>query len=103
MEQRKKYDEERELPSPWEWVIVTLFSASIIAFGLLVYYIIPEGPRHWDSASLPTPRQNRSTPPNSRNLRKVPSKRQLPRLPEAQPENPAKPPREQLKERSPKR
>ena len=60
-----KYDEEREMPQPLAWIIIILFSASIMGFGVLVYRIVDNGPRHWDVGRLPEPRQNRSTPPRS--------------------------------------
>lgn len=98
MGKTRKYDEERELPSPWEWVIVTLFSLSIVLFGLLVYHIIPDGPRHWDLGQLP------DTPGESVFSTETPSRRavvprQMPMLPEAQPLNPPKAHRDPLGER----
>lgn len=53
MEELPKYDEKQELPSPWEWVILVVFSASIVGFGWLVYLLVPDGPRHWDFGQLP--------------------------------------------------
>ncbi|MBT1071510.1 hypothetical protein [Pelotalea chapellei] len=98
MERQRKYDEERELPSPWEWVIITLFSASIVLFGLLVYHLIQEGPRYWDFGQLP------DTPAESIYSTKAPPTRtvvprQMPVLPGSQPLNPAKPHQEHLRER----
>jgi hypothetical protein len=102
MAEKKKYDEERELPSPWEWVIVTLLSLAIIGYGLLAYRFVLEGPRHWDFGQLPdAPGESiysTEEPPTA--LRPG---RQIPPLPEAQPPNPPKPHNEQLRERSPKR
>jgi len=53
MEEKHLYDEKQELPSPWEWVILIVFSASIMGFGWLVYLLVPDGPRHWDFGQLP--------------------------------------------------
>ena len=96
--EHRKYDEDRELPSPWEWVIITLFSASLIAFGLLVYRIVPDGPRHWDVGQLPdTPAEyiySTEQPWTSGG-----PQRQSPRLPEAQTHIPSKPRNEQQRER----
>ncbi|GAB7028211.1 hypothetical protein [Geotalea toluenoxydans] len=103
MAEKKKYDEQRELPSPWEWVIITLLSLVIIAYGLLAYRFVLDGPRQWDFGQLPdTPAESiystEEPPPRDGKL-----PRQLPKLPEAQPENPPKPPNQQLRERSPNR
>jgi len=49
----KKYEEHQELPSPWEWVIITVFSASIMGFGWMVYLLVDEAPRYWDFGQLP--------------------------------------------------
>lgn len=103
MPEKKKYDEQRELPSPWEWVIITLFSLAIIGYGLLAYRFVLEGPRQWDFGDLSdTPAESiystEEPPPADGHLR-----RQIPKLPEAQPGNRPKPPNEQLRERSPKR
>ena len=92
MADRKKYEEERELPSPWEWVIITLFSASIMGFGLLVYKSVEDGPRHWDFGQLAdTPAESiySTEEPAAPAAKPV---RQLPALPEAQPANKPKPP-----------
>ena len=103
MADKRKYEEDRELPSPWEWVIIIVFSASIVGFGLLVYYTVEDGPRYWDFGQLP------DTPAESIYSTEQPKpadgklQRQLPKLPETQPQNPPKPPRQQLKERSPHR
>lgn len=97
MEQRK-YDEDRELPSPWEWVIITFFSAAIVGFGVLVYWIVPDGPRYWDVGQLPdTPAE--SIYSTEQPWSSVRPQRQLPRLPEAGGELPRKPRNEQLRER----
>lgn len=102
MVMKKQYDEQRELPSPWEWIIVTALCIFLIVLGLVVYRFVLEGPRHWDFGQLP------DAPAESIYSTEQPPKpggalrRQIPRLPEAQPENPQKPPNEQLRERSPK-
>ncbi|SNB46682.1 hypothetical protein [Geobacter sp. DSM 9736] len=94
----RKYDEDREIPSPWEWVIITLFSIAIAAFGWFVYRIVPEGPRYWDVGQLP------DTPAESIYSTEQPwesraPQRQLQRLPEAKKGLPPKPRNEQLRER----
>ena len=53
MEEKHLYEEHQELPSPWGWLIIIIFSASIAGFGWLVYLLVPEGPRHWDFGQLP--------------------------------------------------
>lgn len=99
MENIPGYDEERELPSPWEWVIVSIFSLSIVAFGATVYRLVDDGPRHWDVGQMAdTPAESvlsTETPPM-----RVVVPLQVHPLPEARPINgPQKNPREQLRER----
>lgn len=53
MEQKPDYDEHLELRSPWEWVILVVFSASIMGFGWLVYLLVDDAPRRWDFGQLP--------------------------------------------------
>lgn len=53
MEEKHLYDEQQELPSPWEWVIIIAFSASLMGFGWLVYLLVPDAPRRWDFGQLP--------------------------------------------------
>jgi hypothetical protein len=87
MEDKHLYDEDQELPSPWEWVIIILFSASIMGFGWLVYLLVPDVPRHWDFGQLPdTPAESIYSTDQPDLTRK--SQRQILRLPEAQPVNP---------------
>lgn len=101
MAENRWFDEHRELPSPWEWIIVVLFSASIVGYGLLVYYAVDDGPRAWDVGQLP------DTPADSiYSTRKQPRgrpQRQLPVLPETHGAAQGKPPHEPLRERGPLR
>ncbi|MBJ6726092.1 hypothetical protein [Geomesophilobacter sediminis] len=100
MDEKKWYDEHRELPSPWEWIIVVLFSAAIVGYGLIVFYAVGDGPRHWDVGQLPdTPAESIYSTDEPRG--KV--QRQLPRLPESYGPTIEKAPREQLRERGPTR
>lgn len=48
-----RYDEKQELPSPWEWIILTVFSAMIMGFGWMVYLLVADAPRFWDFGQLP--------------------------------------------------
>jgi hypothetical protein len=85
MEQRKRYDEDQELPSPWEWVIIVLFSAAIMGFGWMVYLLIPDAPRQWDFGQLPdTPAEYIYSTHEPDPAKRVP--RQIPQLPESQPQ-----------------
>ncbi|WP_243369931.1 hypothetical protein [Geotalea sp. SG265] len=103
MAERKKYDEQRQLPSPWEWVIITMLSLALIAYSLIAYRFVLEGQRYWDFGQLP------DTPAESIYSTEEPPapdgrlQRQIHKLPEAQPENPPKPHNKQLRERSPNR
>jgi len=85
MEQKRRYDEEKEIPSPWEWVIVILFSAAIMGFGWMVYLLIPDAPRQWDFGQLPdTPAEQIYSTREPDLAQKSP--RQIAPLPEARPQ-----------------
>jgi hypothetical protein len=88
MPESKWYIEDHELPAAWGWVIIILFSAAIMGYGWLVYSIIPDAPRQWDFGQLPdTPAESiYSTEEPKPSMR---PRRQLTRLPEAQPDRPA--------------
>ena len=87
MPESKWYDEEHELSAPWGWLIIIAFSAAIIGYGLLVYRIIPDAPRQWDFGQLPdTPAESIYSTEEPKEPSGEPP-RQLPRLPEAQPES----------------
>ncbi len=87
MENKKWYDEEQELPSPWEWVIIIVFSASIMGYGWLVYTLVPDAPRQWDFGQLPdTPAEYIYSTDEPDPSKQPP--RQITRLPEAQPQRP---------------
>ena len=87
MAEKPLYEEQQELPSPWEWVIIIAFSASIAGFGWLVYLLVPEGPRHWDFGQLPDAPAESIYSTDQPDSSKKP-KRQLPALPEAKPLQP---------------
>ena len=87
MEEKKWYDEEREISTLASWVIVILFSASIMAFGWIVYLVIPDAPRHWDFGQVPdAPAESMYSTDEPKPSTHPP--RQVPRLPEAYPNNP---------------
>lgn len=46
------YVEEKKVSAFWSWVIVILFSAGIAGFGLLVFWLVEDGPRQWDFGAL---------------------------------------------------
>jgi hypothetical protein len=78
------YDEDKEIGSFGSWMIVIVFSAAIVVFGLLVYAIVEDAPRRWDFGALPdTPAESvystYAPPPGA-----APS-RQIAPLPEAEP------------------
>ena len=87
MEDKHLYDEHQELPSPWEWVIIILFSASIMGFGWLVYLVVPDGPRQWNFGQLPDTPAESIYSTDQPDLAKKPQQ-QIWRLPEAQPLKP---------------
>jgi len=88
MEDKHLYDEHQELPSPWEWVILIVFSASIAGFGWLVYILVPDGPRYWDFGQLPDTPAESIYSTEQPNLAGKPQL-QIMRLPEAQGPAPA--------------
>ena len=82
MEEKPGYDENRQLPSPWEWVIIVAFTASIMGYGWLVYLLVQDGPRRWDFGQLPdTPAESIY----STGRPGAPERRQIEALPEAIP------------------
>ena len=89
MEEKPLYEEHRELPSPWEWVIVIALSASLIGFGWLVYLLVPDGPRSWNFGQLPDAPAESLYSTEQPDLSRKPQQ-QILRLPEAQP-NPRAP------------
>jgi hypothetical protein len=87
MEEKRKYDEDQEISVFASWVIIILFSASIMAFGWVVYLVVPDAPRYWDFGQL------RDTPADSIYSTDEPGTsakplRQVPMLPEAQRHSP---------------
>jgi hypothetical protein len=101
---QRKYDEERELHSPWEWVIITLFSASIMGFGLLVYHLVDDGPRYWDLGQLAdTPAESIYSTDKPQPNVGIPQTPPLPGAKRFVPPQPPKPEGAQLGEREQKR
>ena len=88
MEEKHLYEEKQELPSPWEWVILVVFSAAIMGFGWLVYLLVPDGARYWDFGQLPDTPAESIYSTDQPDLKKPP-KQQIWPLPEAQPLPPA--------------
>ncbi|BCS54204.1 hypothetical protein [Geobacter sp. SVR] len=102
MEEPKRYEEDQELPHPWEWVIIVLFSAALAGYGLLVYHVVPDTVRIWDFGQLPdTPAESIYSTDLPRSNAKPP--RQIHKLPEAQPLNPSRPGAEPPGEQGPNR
>ena len=68
-----------------DWLIIVLFSAAIIGWGVLNYVLIRDEPRHWDFGVLPsTPSESiYSTAPTPAPSSVPPQ--QIEPLPEAQP------------------
>ena len=51
-EEPKWYEEEKEMPQVWAWVTITLFSATILGYGIVTYLLVDDGPRQWDYRTL---------------------------------------------------
>jgi hypothetical protein len=87
MEEKKLYDEDQEISSFASWVIIILFSGAIMAFGWMVYLVIPDGQRSWNFGQLgDTPAATIFSTEQPGATRKLP--RQVPMLPEAHPLKP---------------
>jgi len=53
------YDEEKEMPQFWSWMLIILFSAAILGYGIATYLLVDDGPRRWEYGTLPdTPAQS---------------------------------------------
>ncbi|WP_129125008.1 hypothetical protein [Geomonas oryzae] len=86
MEEKPEYDEQQELRSPWEWVILIVFSAALMGYGWLVYLLVQDGARRWDFGQLPdAPAESIYSSEQPRR----PAQRQIQALPEAIPLQPA--------------
>jgi hypothetical protein len=46
------YEEEKEMPQPLAWVVITLFSAFIVGYGVVTYLLVDDGPRQWSYGTL---------------------------------------------------
>lgn len=75
--------EEKYLPSPfWGWLILVLFSASLLGFGMWLMMSIPDVPRQWNFGAYPdTPAE--SVYSTGQLPLNVILKRAVPMLPEA--------------------
>ena len=74
-----------------DWAIIIAFSAFLIAWGLVQFYLIPDAPRTFDYGALEdVPGQSPYSIEPSKEGTTVP--RQLPQLPEAVPVKGAKKP-----------
>lgn len=47
------YDEDREISSFWSWIIIIVYSLSIVIFSYSVYSFVKDRPRQWDFGELP--------------------------------------------------
>lgn len=92
MEDKHRYEEKQELPSPWEWVILVVFSASIMGFGWMVYLLVPDGERHWDFGQFPDAPAESIYSTRQPDLGR-PAPQQVWQLPEARPVQPPSPPK----------
>jgi hypothetical protein len=87
MEEKKLYDEDQEISAFASWVIIILFSGAIMAFGWIVYLVIPDGQRSWNFGQLgDTPAATIFSTEQPGAARKL--QRQVPMLPEAHPLKP---------------
>jgi hypothetical protein len=75
-----RYEEYKMISQFWGWVALIVFSILILGWGMVLMYIIPDTPHHWDFGTVPdTPAQSvYSTSPLPREVN-VP--RQIEQLP----------------------
>lgn len=79
------YIEDKYLPGPfWGWIILILFSVSVLGFGMWLMMAVPDVPRQWNFGTYPdTPAASvysTKQPPAD-----VPVYRVVPELPESSP------------------
>ncbi|OPY89557.1 MAG: hypothetical protein A4E73_02991 [Syntrophaceae bacterium PtaU1.Bin231] len=82
------YIENRHIPQFWGWVLLILFSAALLSFGMWIMMAIPDTPRQWDFGTYP------DTPAESPYSTLRPPRGPVPQpvirpLPEAKPFDPA--------------
>lgn len=53
MEEKDLYREYKILPQFWGWILLILFAASILGYGMWSHMIIPDAPREWDFGQFP--------------------------------------------------
>jgi hypothetical protein len=77
------YEEDIEFSVFWSWVVILVFSLSVLAYMLVVCFAVRETPRQWDFGLLPdTPAE--SIYSTARYTRTKEPSRQLSPLPEAE-------------------
>ena len=59
MSEKHIYDEYKVPPQLWGWVILVLFAAAIVSYGMWLMMIVPDAPRYWDHG------ERRDTPAES--------------------------------------
>jgi len=47
-----EYEEHHEMSGFRSWMVILLFCAAIVLWGVLNYVLIPDEPRHWDMGAL---------------------------------------------------
>lgn len=52
MEESKQYEEYRNVGTVLGWVILLVFTASILGWGMFMMMMIMDAPRHWDHGQL---------------------------------------------------
>jgi hypothetical protein len=87
MSESKWFSEEKLIPDLWSWILLILLCAGLMGWGMLVYLIVPDGPRHWDYRKMP------DVPGESAYGTRLPSawrrpSQQMPKLPGARPLKP---------------
>ncbi len=93
MSEKHIYDEYKVPPQFWGWVILILFAAAIVSYGMWLMMTVPEAPRYWDHG------ERRDTPAESIYSTYEPfpirtEKKIVPPLPEGKPLEPENQPPE---------
>lgn len=78
----ERFEEETEISLFWSWVLIILFSACIIVYGMCVHFTIRDVPRRWDFGVLPdTPAESIYSSTPYQKVKEAPP--QLPMFPDS--------------------
>jgi hypothetical protein len=53
MSEKHIYDEYKVPSQFWGWVLLILFAAAIVSYGMWLMMVVPDAPRFWDHGQKP--------------------------------------------------